>query len=881
VTHDGPSHDGWYDRPRPDAGHHGAGAAWGDRGIPPGTYHQRPERRDDRPARPERGEQPGRRPGAGRADRPEAAGWQSGPPPRPNDRPPHDGGPYRYGPGYDDDPTEQLRDPYGPYRSEPTQGYGGEADAGQLAAARRALRGGPGGPGGPGEPPDGSGPAGPGGPTGPGDKKRRRRKIRRIVLSTVAALMVIFVGLAITLYVGATVPTPNQLATSQISTITFSDGLLMAKAGAQNRTDVKLAQVPEHVRWAVIAAENRTFYSDPGISAKGVLRAAWNNVHGGELQGGSGITQQYVKNAFLTQQKTLSRKTKELAIAIKVDRQYSKDQILEWYLNTIYFGRGAYGIEAAAETYFGKTVDKLSVAEGAVLASSIRSPALYDPQNHPEAAKSRWQFVIDGMVGMGKLAPATAAQTHYPTVRPRGSSGQPQLNGPIGLVVQQVKDELARNGFDEAALNVRGLKVVTTIDHNAQAAAVSAVKTVFADQPRALRNALVAVDPTSGKVLAYYGGPNGNGFDYAQAWRPPGSSFKPLTLATALQQTVHQTNDAATDPVSVYKTYDGSSPRTFNGVSVRNSSNAQCPRCTVLEAMKRSINTVFYDMAIQVGPDNVAELAHKLGVPVKQTNNGTLTLQKDGVTDGSIGIGRYEVRPIDQAVSFGVFAAGGQLHQPYFVQKVLDNAGHVLYEHKDSHKQVLDPKVANDVTYAMKPVAKWSHDELAGARESASKTGTQQFGETDDNSDAWMVGFTPTISAAVWVGQDRPGPIRNSRHRAIYGSGLPGLTWRAFMNAYLSGKPQQALTDSVQINPQLRTTTAPSSAAPPVTTTAPPRRTTPPPAHTTTAPPPVITHTPTATATPTPTPTPTPTETPPLGPSGLPPTPTRPGGSGG
>jgi membrane peptidoglycan carboxypeptidase len=760
-------------------------------------------------------------------------------------------------------------DPYQPGYGEPAgSGYGGSrADPDRVAAARRALAG-----GGSGEPPSAPPPGAP--PPGgrrPGDRpKRRRRRWRRIVLAAMAGFLVLLVGLAAALYVGVKVPLPNQLATSQISTITFADGALMARVGAQNRTDVPLAKVPEHVRWAVIAAENRTFYTDPGISARGILRATLNNLHGGELQGGSGITQQYVKNAYLTQEKTLSRKFKELAIAVKVDRQHSKDQILEWYLNTIYFGRGAYGIQAAAQTYFGKDVGKLSVAEGAVLAASIRSPALYDPQGHPEAAKSRWKFVVDGMVEMGKLAQAAVDRTRYPAVRPRSSGGQPQLNGPIGLIMQQVKDELARNGFDEAALNAKGLRVVTTIDRSAQAAAATAVRQVFTGQPGGLRQALVAVEPATGKVLAYWGGARGNGFDYAQAWRPPGSSFKPLTLATALQQTVHPAGDARPGPVSVYKTYDGSSPRQFPGSPpIRNSGGAQCPKCTVLEAMKRSINTVFYDMAIQVGPRNVADLAHKMGVPLRQTNNGRPTLQKGGVTDGSIGIGRYEVRTVDQAVAFGVFAANGQLHPPYFVQKVLDGAGNVLYEHKAAPRQVLDPRVANDVTYALKPVASWSHDGLAGDRESASKTGTQQFGETEDNSDAWMVGFTQQVSAAVWVGQDRPGPIRTAAGRPIYGAGLPGQTWQAFLDAWLAGKPALQLTDKVQVEPQLRPVVTPV-ASQPAPTTQPPR---------TTKAPPTSTPAPTTTP-PTPTGTPTPTQTPtdplPLpGQTGLP-TPSRP-----
>ena len=752
----------------------------------------------------------------------------------------------------------------GMYGGDSVRGYGGPADPDEVAAARRALAGGPGVPM---DPPGGGGPGGPGGPGGGGPggagkprrRPRRRRTIARIAAGVLAGLVVLTIAAVGIAYARTTVPKPNELAIAQISTIAYADGFPMARIGTQNRTDVSLAKVPEHVRWAVLAAENRTFYTDPGISATGIVRATWNNLRGREVQGGSGITQQYVKNMYLTQERTLTRKFKELAIATKVDRDLSKDQILEYYLNTIYFGRGAWGIKAAARTYFGKDVTTLTVSEGAVLASSIRSPALYDPQSHPEAARARWTFVLEGMVEMGKLDAARVAAAKYPKVRPKAAGGQSGLAGPTGLIVAQVQDELTRNGFDEATLNAQGLTVVTSIDRRAQLAAEGTVRQTFTGQPSALREALVAVEPASGKVLAYYGGSRGAGFDYATGWRPPGSSFKPFSLASALQQALAPSGDTPAEPVSLYTTYNGSSPRTFGGVTVRNSENAQCGRCSVLDAMRRSINTVFYQMAIDDGPANVAALAHKW-VPVKD-NRGRPTLTKDGVTDGSIGIGRYEVRPIDQAVGFSAFAAGGQLHQPYFVQKVLDSTGAVLYQHKDAPKQVLDPRVANDVTYAMKPVADASGLSLADGRESASKTGTQQFGETPGNSDAWMVGFTPQISTAVWVGSDTPTAIKNAEGRYLYGRGLPGQTWQRFMDAYLSGKPPLPLAGEVQVNPQLRPAPPPESTAAPRTTD--PRRITAP-APTASIPP----STPSPTGTPTPTPTattspaPTPTATP-------------------
>ena len=341
------------------------------------------------------------------------------------------------------------------------------------------------------------------------------------------------------------VPDPNALKTDQIATIYYGDGrTVLDRVGSTNRTDIKLTQVPAHVRYAVLAAENRSFYTDPGISPTGIARAALNNVKGGDLQGGSTITQQYVKNEFTNGDADVLPEVQELFVTVKLDRQYSKDQILEWYLNTIYFGRGAYGIEAASQVYFGRSVSKLTAAQGAVLASSIRSPALYDPQAHPEAARARWKFVLDGMVTMGKLAQADEAKAKYPSVRKKTTSTLDDVRKTwAGHVEDQVLDELDQAGFSQARLNQEGLRVITTIDKKAQDAAITAVRETFADQKspdpaKQLRQSLVAVQPQTGNVLAYYGGANGLGTDYAQSWRQAGSAFKPYVLATALSQTL-------------------------------------------------------------------------------------------------------------------------------------------------------------------------------------------------------------------------------------------------------------------------------------------------------------------------------------------------------
>jgi membrane peptidoglycan carboxypeptidase len=782
------------------------------------------------------------------------------------DRSPH-AGPSRYGQPADPGPygpgRESNPDPYDGDRTDGLFGGGYGGRPGSTAEARAALQndhliaGQPGGPGGP-RGPRGRGPGGGGDGQGPGKRRRRLKKIAKI--GGIASVVLLILGIASVglIYVRTDVPDPRALETNQVATIYYAGGKAeLARVGSQNRSDVPLTKIPEHVRWAVLAAENRSFYSDPGISPKGIARAALNNLKGGDLQGGSTITQQYVKNVFTDGDRNFQRKFKELFVTVKLDKQYSKDQILEWYLNTIYFGRGAYGIQAASLAYFGKPITRLTIAEGAVLASTIRSPALYDPSSHPERAKDRWTFVLNGMVTMGKLSKADADKQKYPKVRKKTNGTLDDVRKTWkGHIVDQVLDELETADFDLARLNSEGLRIVTTIDKKAQESAVSAVTETFSDQKakdpkKQLRQALTAVDPQTGRVLAYWGGPDGTGFDYAQAWRQAGSSFKPFVLAAALQQTLDpETPDDK--KISVYKTYDGSSPRTFLGQPVRNSEGAQCNPCSVLDAMRRSINTVFYEMAIETGPVTVAGTAHKLGIPTKRTDNGKPTLQTDGNVEAGISIGAYEVRAIDQATAFGTLASGGTLHPTHFVEKVIDVNGQTVWEHEDKPKQVIDSKVANDVTYAMKPVAAASDDPLADGRESAAKTGTQQYLDSGRNSDAWMVGYTPKVSAAVWVGTNDLQGMETVQGGNVYGRGLPGKTWQAFMNKFLAGTPQDELTDQVQVNPTLRP--VPTYSKPPMTSE-PPKPTMEPTRPKPTTPSP--TPTPTATETPTPTPTPT------------------------
>jgi membrane peptidoglycan carboxypeptidase len=644
------------------------------------------------------------------------------------------------------------------------------------------------------------------------------------------------VGLALLLYSASRVPSPDQLPSNQLATLLYSDGSTMATFGSQDRTDVPLDAVPLFVRDAVIAAEDRGFYSESGISLRGTVRAALNDLTRGSTQGGSTITQQYVKNAYLNSNQTLSRKLKELAISLKLSRDYPKDTILEYYLNTIYFGRGAYGIQAAAQAYFGVDVGKLTIAQGALLAAVIKSPSYYDPRVTPEAARQRWDYVIDGMLSTGKLSRAQHDALTFPTtVEPKAQSSV--LDGPLGSVRSQVLSELAAHNIDEQEINARGMKILTTIDPKAQLAAQNAIAIEFdsltAQQRReGVRPALTAVRPSDGAVLAYWGNANGNLLDYANQFLPPGSSFKPYTLAEALTQNLQGKKPA----YAINSPFNGSYEVAIAGTTIKNDPSDEqysSPSVPINFAMKVSLNTVFDGLAEAIGPSSVAAMAHAAGIPATDNAGHRTLVDSAGVTEFGIGIGDadYSVRPLDQAVGYATFADGGIEHNAYFVSKVTDSSGAVVYQHQVAGKRAMDPRVANDVGLTLEPIAAWSLDPLAGGRPSAAKTGTEGIdagpgvpaADVGQNSDAWMVGYTPQVSAAVWVGTSGSGPISNSDGGEEYGRDLPGKTWKLFMDAYLQGQPDEPLPTTQLISGgtglAAPTSAPPLSSAPPSAST--------------------------------------------------------------
>ncbi|MCK0175951.1 penicillin-binding protein [Mycolicibacterium sp. F2034L] len=682
-------------------------------------------------------------------------------------------------------------------------------------------------------PPPGRGGGGGGGGRGDGQPPTGRphwreqinwRWVRRGLIAAAVvliALPLVTFGMA---YMIVDVPKPGDIRTNQVSTILASDGSEIAKIVPPegNRVDVKIDQIPVHLRDAVMAAEDRDFYSNPGFSLTGFLRAFKNNIFGGDLQGGSTITQQYVKNALVGSERGglggITRKAKELVISTKMSSEWSKDQVLESYLNIIYFGRGAYGVAAAAKAYFDKPVEQLNVAEGALLAALIQRPSQLDPAVEPEQSAERWNWVLDGMVEIGALSEADRAAQVFPlTVPPDAARSQNQTTGPNGLIERQVQKELLELfNISEQQLNTEGLQITTTIDPKAQKAAEEAVAEYLDGQDPDMRTAVVSIDPKTGGVETYYGGSDANGFDFAQAGLPTGSSFKVFALVAALEQGMglgYQVD---------------SSPLTVDGIQIGNVEGGSCGTCNIAEALKRSLNTSYYRLMLELknGPQDVADAAHKAGI-AESFPGVDHTLSEDGKggpPNNGVVLGQYQSRVIDMASAYATLANSGVYHKPHFVQKVVNSEGQVLFDasqEDNDGEQRIDKAVADNVLAAMQPIAAYSNGHaLAGGRPSAAKTGTNQLGDTGANRDAWMVGVTPSLSTAVWVGTtDGTKPLVNQWGSPVYGSGLPSDIWKATMDGALEDTDNESFPKPEEIGGYAGVPQAPP---PRPSTTAPP-----------------------------------------------------------
>jgi membrane peptidoglycan carboxypeptidase len=651
-------------------------------------------------------------------------------------------------------------------------------------------------------------------------------------------------------YARTTIPNPSELAAQQTTTIYYSDGkTVLAHIGSTTRSDVKLSEVPVAVQHAVLAAEDRHFYSEPGISPTGIVRALLVDLKGGDIsQGGSTITQQYVKNAYLSPHRTLTRKLKEILIATKLGQTRSKASILEDYLNTIYFGRDAYGIQAAARAYFHETASELTVEQGALLAAVIRAPSYYDDPKNAAAERARWQYVIDGMVSQGWLSQHKAGQLEFPKVR-KPSSARASCHAETCFIRDAVEYELQhKDGISSSQLDLGGYKIVTTIDKKTEDAMVAAEKAVVPNNRKGTpESGAASVVPGDGAIRALYGG---RGYcrdtkdnpdacidlsGATDSWaRPPGSSFKVFTLIAALKK-----------DISLSSTFDGPTVVNVNGTPIHNSSPGEtCYGCSLLKAFAESINTIFVPLAKQVGPQNVVDAAYDAGIPESR--------QLNPVPD--IALGPDQVSPLDLATAYATVAAQGSYAAPYLVKAVTTVDGQRIYHATPHPSQVFGKDVMADTTYAMTKVLQpggTAYGHALYGRPSAGKTGT-----TDRNTNAWFTGFTPQLCTSVWIGNvDREQTVTAGGVGEVFGGTLPADVWEQTMNAALAGEPVIPFPRAAGVGSPVASSTATPTATTTVTPSETPTPTISPtitvsPTESPTTTPPPVSSTPTETVTP-------------------------------
>ena len=576
-------------------------------------------------------------------------------------------------------------------------------------------------------------------------------------------------------YFTVDIPDANAYVNSQSTIIQYSNGEEIGRVGTQNRQIIPLAKIPLNIRYAVLAAEDRGFYSNRAFSVTGIARAIFNNLKGGSLQGGSTITQQYAKTAFLTPSRTIQRKIKELVISIKLENQLSKDQIFESYLNTIYFGRGSYGVMTASQQYFNRNVDQLTNAQAAVIASILRSPGLYDPafkKGNEARLIARFEYVKEGMIEAGWIDKKDAAKMKFPTVAPRSTSGQ--LSGPKGHIIEAVQKELAKLGFSQEQLLVGGLVIKTTLDQKAQQSAVDAVNKFYPTKaPDNLHIGLVAIRPGTGEIVALYGGRDylvRQLSDATQSIALAGSTFKPFAIVAALEQGIPLTS-----------MWNGDSPQVFDDAGkpyeVSNYGDEGWGQVDLMYATKHSINTVFVPLGIKVGPTAVVDVARRAGIPDSIAMMPT----------PSVVLGVASPHVIDVANAYATFAAQGIKSKPYLVAQVIGPNKGILYQGKSESQEVFSKEVMADLTYALKGTITGGTGAaaLALGRPAAGKTGTSQ-----SNASAWFSAYTPQLAASVALFRDSASESLNGIGglTSVTGGTFPARIWTAFMKGALKGQ---------------------------------------------------------------------------------------------
>jgi penicillin-binding protein 1A len=612
----------------------------------------------------------------------------------------------------------------------------------------------------------------------PAKPRRRIRKLRLLVvlmLLSLISLAAFTFGLvtAIASEIPQLDPARRHVESDGYIYADNGNRILAVLRGSQSRVLIRSAEISPWIKHAIIDVEDRRFEQHRGIDVRGMARALWADVlNKGVVQGGSTITQQYVKNAYVHNKRSIARKLREAALAWQLEQRWSKDKILTAYLNTIYFGNGAYGVQQASRTYFRHDAKKLTLPEAALLAGIPADPTLYDPVSHPGQAHARRLVVLRDMLGQGDIGPSQfRAAARAPLPAPQ-KVHLPGTEGPAQYFVNYVKQQLATK-YPERKIYGGGLRVQTTIDLNLQRLARNAISKWLPD-PNGPSAALVAMDTHTGSVLAMVGGSNyrRSQFNLAvQGERQPGSSFKPFVLATALQEGISTATTFESHPVVLY------AGGTF--WPVRNYEDQYLGPIDLTTATIHSDNSVYAQLTRIVGPPNIVRTAHALGIksPLKSYF--------------AIGLGAQAVNPLEMARAFASFANGGARidgslfgNQPRAIVSVAEGKRQPKYNLPAPRHQ-LRPEVAEQINSILQGVIREGtgrHAALPDGRPAAGKTGT-----TENYGDAWFVGYTPQLVAAVWVGYpNKLVPMMSEFHGdPVAGGTFPALIWKSFMETAL------------------------------------------------------------------------------------------------
>ncbi len=712
----------------------------------------------------------------------------------------------------------------------------------------------------------------------PVSRGTRVRRALKWLLVVVLVGALIGAGTFVALYQAIDVPDPNEDFETQTSFVYYADGKSeMGRYANQNRDSISLDEMPDSLKDAVVAAENRSFYTDQGIDPKGIVRAAFSNASGGSTQGASTITQQYVKILYLTSERSLQRKITEAILSLKIQREVSKQEILEGYLNTIYFGRGAYGAQAAAQAFFAKPASKLNLRQSAVLASVLNSPSNLDPANgkdSKEALRVRYEYALNGMAEMGKISAeeadkATKRLPKFPKIK-----AESQLGGQKGHMLTLVRDELRRLQFTDEQIDGDGLRITTTFTPSAMAAAEDGVQAQRPDGfgDKQLHVGAALVEPGTGAVRGFYGGQDflDSQINWAATGGMAGSTIKPLTIAAAIKQ-----------GFSLKDSFEGNSPYEFpDGLTINNEGsgsdglgNDYGSAVDLVNATEESINTAFVDMSnsMEDGPKSIYDMARALGIPGDKPSNrypGIPMRTVDFLPDDTlITLGKGRVSPINMANAYASIANGGERADAHVVEKVVGKDGEVLYNRPEETRSAVDEDIAADTSYAMQQVVQngTGRAALALGRPAAGKTGTATApgkGGEDVVSSAWFAGYTPQLAAAVMYVRGDGDNQLDGWLPSYFGADYPADTWTAIMQQATDGMEVIDFPEPVYVDGE-----APSDGHEPYVPPPPP----PPPTKKPTKKP---SETPEPTPTPTPTPTPAPTLPPAPTPTPPPPAPT-------